>query len=99
MKNYFIHIYGSNIRRFLFVGVNGASYVRRSSDIWVTGCNYVESVIFVRKCSNISLWGCVRPCSYIYYILLNLSYFCVLFRQAAFAVVTAAISELSASHN
>ena len=42
---------------FLFIGVNGASFVRRSSDIWVTGCNYVESVTYVRKCSNISLWG------------------------------------------
>jgi len=32
-------------------------FVWKSSDIWVTGCNYVESVTFVRKCSNNSLWG------------------------------------------
>jgi len=41
----------------IFIGVNGTSFVWRSSDIWVTGCNYVESVTFVWKCSNISLWG------------------------------------------
>jgi hypothetical protein len=44
---------------FLFIGVNGAIlfFVQRSSDIWVIVCNYVESVTFVRKRSNISLWG------------------------------------------
>ena len=42
---------------FLFIGVNGASFVRSSGDIWVTGCNYVESVTFVQKCTNISLRG------------------------------------------
>jgi len=29
--------------------------VRRCSDIWVTGCSYVESVTFVRKYDNIFL--------------------------------------------
>jgi hypothetical protein len=48
MKNYFIKIYGCDIG-FLFIGVNDASFVRRSSDIWVIGCNYVESVVF---CGN-----------------------------------------------
>jgi len=37
---------------FLFIGVNGATFVRRISDIWVSGCIYVESVTFVRKCNN-----------------------------------------------
>ena len=32
---------------FFFTGVNGASFVRRSGDIWVTGCRYVETVTFV----------------------------------------------------
>jgi len=30
-------------------------FVWTSSDIWVTGCNYGESVTFVQKCSNNSL--------------------------------------------
>ena len=42
LKNYFIQISGCDIVGG-FIGVNGASFVRRSSDIRVTGCNYVES--------------------------------------------------------
>jgi hypothetical protein len=57
MKNYFIQTFGCNILGFLFIGVNGACFVRRSNGIWVNGCSYVESVTFMRKCSNISLWG------------------------------------------
>ena len=39
MKNYFIQFWVRSIVEFLFFGVNGASFVCRSSDIWVTGCN------------------------------------------------------------
>jgi len=59
-------------RGFFFIGVNDASFVRTSSDIWVNRCNYAESVTFVRKRSNISL--CItRIYIYIYsfYWLLN----------------------------
>jgi hypothetical protein len=57
MKNYFIQILCVISWGFLFIGVNGASFVQRSSDIWVTGCSHVESGTFVSKFSNISLWG------------------------------------------
>ena len=63
MKNYFIQILGVISWGFLFIGVNGASFVWRISDIWVTGCSYVESGTFVWKFSNISLWGrCLKLC-------------------------------------
>jgi hypothetical protein len=47
---------------FLFICVNGTPFVRRSSDIWVTGCFHVESVIFQRKRANryihsSEIWG------------------------------------------
>ena len=45
------------IRRCFFRRYNGASFVRRCSDIWVTGRKYVGSATFVRRYSNISLWG------------------------------------------
>jgi hypothetical protein len=32
---------------FLFIGVNGASFMGRNNDRWVTGCSYVESVTSV----------------------------------------------------
>jgi hypothetical protein len=35
-----------------FIGINGAIFVRRSSDILVTGCNYVESVTLVSLASR-----------------------------------------------
>jgi len=57
MKNYIIKIFGCNIVGFSLHRCNLASFVRRCSDIWVTGCNYAESVTFVRKSSNIPLWG------------------------------------------
>jgi len=48
MKNYFIQIFFMCYRgSFLFIGVNGTSFVRRSSDIWVTESNYVESNFYV----------------------------------------------------
>ena len=47
---------------FFFMGVNGASFVRTSSDIWVTGCNYVESVTL---CGNVVIFHCVSL-EYIY---------------------------------
>jgi hypothetical protein len=56
-KIYFIQIFGCNIVKFSLHRCKWGIFVWRSSDIWVTGCNYVESVTFVRKCSNISLWG------------------------------------------
>jgi len=37
MKNYFIQILDVLSWGFLFIGLNGSSFVRRSSDIWVTG--------------------------------------------------------------
>ena len=40
-QNYFIHFWVCYIMEFLFFSVNGAHFVCRSSDIWVTGCNYV----------------------------------------------------------
>jgi len=49
MKNYFIQILNVISWGFLFIGVNGASFMCKSSDIWVTGCNYVKSVTFVQK--------------------------------------------------
>jgi hypothetical protein len=55
VKNYSLQILGVISWGSLFIGVNVPSFVR-SSDIWVTGCSCVESVTFVRKCSNISLW-------------------------------------------
>jgi len=58
MKNYFIHILDVITWGFLFIGVNGASFVRRSGDIWVPERDYFESVTFVQECGNISLWGC-----------------------------------------
>ena len=39
MKIYFTQFWICYIVEFLFFGVNGALYVCRSSDIWVTGCN------------------------------------------------------------
>ena len=62
MKDYFIQIFGCDVVSFffLFSGVNGASVVRRSGDIWVTGCSYGECVTFVGKCGNISLWGLLK---------------------------------------
>jgi hypothetical protein len=42
MKNYGLIPWG-----FFLIGVNGANFVRRSSDIWVTGCSCVEYVTFV----------------------------------------------------
>jgi len=57
MKNYFIQILGVISWGFLFIGINGTSFVQRSSDIWVTGCSYVESGTFVWKFSIISLGG------------------------------------------
>ena len=46
MKIYFVRILGVISWGFFFIGVNGASSVRRSSGIWVTGCNFAESVTF-----------------------------------------------------
>jgi hypothetical protein len=57
MKNFFFRLLDVISWGFLFIGVNGASFVRRNSDIWVTGYNYVESVTFMQKCNSISLWG------------------------------------------
>ena len=57
MKIYFGQIFGVISWGFFFIGVNGASSVRRSSGIWVIRSNCVESVTFLRRCSNISLWS------------------------------------------
>ena len=35
--------------------MNGASFVRRSSDVWVSECNYVESNFF---CGNVVIFQC-----------------------------------------
>ena len=66
MKNrFFFRFWVCYIVGFLFVGVNGAHFVRRNSDIWVTGYNYVWSVTFVCvwRRSTVSLWvGWLKLC-------------------------------------
>ena len=57
MKNSFTQIYGCNMALSSLHRCNGSSFVGRRSDIWVTGCIYVESVAYVRECSSISLLG------------------------------------------
>jgi len=50
IKNFFFFKFVDVITcDFLFIVVNGASCRLKSSDIWVTGCNYVGSVNF---CGN-----------------------------------------------
>jgi len=56
---------------FLVIGVNGAPFLRRSSDIWVTGCNYVKNLQLL--CGDAVIFHCgiavgVLYCEIIHYL-------------------------------
>ena len=61
-----------------FIGVNGASVVRRFSGVWVTGCIHVESVTCVRKC-DVKLHNYYYYYYYYYYYTIWMSLVTVLF--------------------
>jgi hypothetical protein len=86
MKNYFIQIFGVILWGLLFIGVNGASFVQRSTDIWVTGCSYVESGTFVWKFSNNFTVGSLvetvlnlHLCNRIFYLIIVYGFFKVIY--------------------
>jgi len=63
MTNYFIQIYGCDIVRFSLHRCKwGASLCGEVVICGVTGCSYVESVTFVRKCDYIYIYICVCVC-------------------------------------